>query len=76
MKVLMFSWFWQVQGQLENITVQLENQRVLASEIMDIITELVYKQGIEQIEAAYHVFMQGKPTRCSCKVSLPDVHAR
>ena len=42
------------------ITGQLDRQQVTLGQIMEVITDLKYKEGIENIEAAYKVVMQGK----------------
>ena len=41
------------------ITGQLDRQQVTLGQIMEVITDLKYKEGIENIEAAYKVVMQG-----------------
>lgn len=51
--------FGQVFGQLEAIEDQLAGQRETMSHILEVVTDLRYKAGIEKIEAAYNTLMKG-----------------
>ena len=51
--------FAEVFGELEAIEGQLANQRETMSQILEVVTDLRYKAGIEKIEAAYNTLMKG-----------------
>jgi hypothetical protein len=51
--------FDQVVGELRAIEHQLADQRVDIEQILEVVTDLKYKAGIEKIEAAYRVLLKG-----------------
>jgi hypothetical protein len=51
--------FAQVFGKLEAIENQLAGQREAMAQILEVVTDLRYKAGIEKIEAAYTTLMKG-----------------
>ena len=51
--------FTEVFGELEAIEGQLAGQRETMSQILEVVTDLRYKAGIEKIEAAYNTLMKG-----------------
>jgi hypothetical protein len=51
--------FAQVFGELEAIESQLAGQREIMSQVLEVITDLRYKAGIEKIEAAFDTLMKG-----------------
>jgi hypothetical protein len=51
--------FAQVLGELVAIDSQLAGQREAMAQILEVVTDLRYKAGIERIEAAYRTLMKG-----------------
>jgi hypothetical protein len=51
--------FAQVLGELKAIEHQLACQRVTMEQILEVVTDLKYKAGIEEIEAAYRALLKG-----------------
>jgi len=51
--------FSKVYGKLESVENSLAQQREKASLILEVVTDVRYKTGIEKIEAAYNTLMKG-----------------
>jgi hypothetical protein len=51
--IIFFINLWQVSGQLDGILSKLEEQQKTTFKILEIVAELRYKDGIEDIEAVF-----------------------
>jgi hypothetical protein len=51
--IIFFNSLWQVSGQLDGILSKLEEQQKTTFKILEIVAELRYKDGIEDIEAVF-----------------------
>ena len=51
--------FTKVIGNLEAIEMQLAEQKKTVDEILEVVTDLKYREGIEEIEASYKTLMEG-----------------
>ena len=51
--IIFFNNLWQVSGQLDGIVSKLEEQQKTTFQILEIVAELRYIDGIEDIEAVF-----------------------
>ncbi len=51
--IIFFNNLWQVSGQLDGIMSKLEEQQKTTFQILEIVAELRYIDGIEDIEAVF-----------------------
>ncbi len=51
--IIFFNNLWQASGQLDGIVSKLEEQQKTTFQILEIVAELRYMDGIEDIEAVF-----------------------